>query len=202
MKSSYLIIGLMLAMVLTATYAFAQGCGMPGMGAGGCGMMQHDPAAVPGQPAAENLITLTGTVVAVQANGAALVDTGEARTIVVTCPPAEGEAPVAAFKVGDRIQVSGVLMALSVQPAQEEQTAAADVQTATFKVENILCGMCSASVQEALQRAPGVAQASVTAAGVAKVQYDPAVTNTTALARAIVGARHPHAPMKFKATLQ
>jgi len=75
------------------------------------------------------------------------------------------------------------------------------MQQVTFKVSNILCGMCSAAVQQALQKAAGVKQVSVTTAGIAMVTFDPAVTSVEALARVIAGAKHPHG-LKFKATRQ
>ncbi|MEI6501428.1 MAG: heavy-metal-associated domain-containing protein [Armatimonadota bacterium] len=183
-----------LALVSAQAYAADGCCAPPATQAGG----QTLPA--------ENLLTLTGMVVSLGPGGLALVDIGTAKVYVANCPaPTQGgTAPASPFKVGDRVQVAGVLMALSVQPAPEQGQAApadATLQQAIFKVSNILCGMCSQSVQKALQATAGVTQVNVTEAGIATVTYDPAKTTVEALAKAITHAKHPHG-MVFKATLQ
>jgi len=157
-------------------------------------------------PPVENQLQITGTVVSVEANGAALVDIGTAKVYVIArlAPTADGTPAPSPFKVGDRVQVAGVLMALSVQPAPEQGQAApagATLKQVSFKVENILCGMCSQSVQKALQATAGVTQVNVTEEGTATVTYDPAKTTVETLAKAITHAKHPHG-MVFKATLQ
>jgi len=212
MKTSLLLVIAMLALVVVAGQAFAQGCGMPGMNHGAgpsrpAGSGPHHPAGQwVGQPLppAENMISLAGTVISIAPNGAALVDTGTAKVYVMACtaaPTQDGAPPVSPFKVGDRIQVAGVLAALTIQPATgDTQAQDAQVTQARFRVDNILCGACAASVQQALQAAPGVKQASVTTEGIATVGYDPAVTNPQKLAQVIVRAKHPHG-LKFKATL-
>lgn len=71
-------------------------------------------------PAPENMLQITGTVVSIDSTGAALVDTGKAKVYVVAPPVApnpDGTPAPSPFKVGDRIQVAGVLQALTVQPA-------------------------------------------------------------------------------------
>jgi hypothetical protein len=85
-------------------------------------------------PPAENMLKLTGTVVSIAPNGAALVDTGTAKIYAVApaAPTTDGTTPESPFKVGARIQVSGVLQALSVQPAPTAATAAVDY----------ICTMC------------------------------------------------------------
>lgn len=204
MRASLLIVGLILILAVTATYAVAEGCGMPNMscgsGAGAAGA--KTPAA--DLPPVENQLQIVGTVVSVEANGAALVDIGTGKVYVVArqTPDADGTVPPSPFKVGDRVQVAGILLALSVEPAAAANAPApAALKQVRFHVDNILCGMCSTSVQKALQATPGVQQVSVTVQGTASVGYDPAKTSTEALAKVIAGAKHPHQGMTFKATL-
>ena len=210
MKTSMWVVVAVLAAMLAGGQAFAQGCGMPGMSCGsgqagtaGSGSQHHGGQWVDQQlPPAENMISLVGTVISIAPNGAALVDTGAAQVYVMACaaPTQDGTPPASPFKVGDHIQVAGVLAALSIQPAKDDQQAETNLTQARFKVDNILCGACSASVQQALQAAPGVKQVSVTTEGIATVGYDPAVTNADKLAQVIAHAKHPHG-LKFKATL-
>jgi hypothetical protein len=137
MKKLTVSIVIIIALAAIAGQAFAQGCNMPNMK---CGSEKTSAAAtVPAAgvqtlPPAENLLQLTGTVISIAPNGAALVDTGTARVYVLaqSASTAEGTAPVSPFKVGERIQVSGMLLALSVQPAPAATTAAAEY----------ICTMC------------------------------------------------------------
>lgn len=204
MKTLSLLATIALALTV-AGHALAAGCCPPAGGATPAVGADTTGAASPdgSLPPAENLLTLTGTVLSIAPNGAALVDTGTVKVFVVapSKPTEDGTPPASPFKVGDRVQVAGVLLALSIQPAQDagSQTEAQIIQ-ARFRVDNILCGACATSVQNALQAAPGVKQASVTTEGTATVGYDPAVTNPEKLAQVIAHAKHPHG-LKFKGTL-
>lgn len=206
MKTTLLLIVAVVTLMAVAGTAFAQDC----CGAGGSGHgTHHGTAAAAGDlPPAENMISLTGTVVSVAPNGAALVDTGTAKLYVLAnpTPVADGQAPAAPFKVGDQIQVAGVLLALQIQPTAGTQATEAPAQQVqpkevVFGVSGIMCGMCVQAVQAALTAAPGVTQVEFDQQNRATVTYDPSVTNPEALAKAIAGAKHPHAGMTFKARL-
>jgi copper chaperone len=59
----------------------------------------------------------------------------------------------------------------------------------TLNVQGMTCGGCVASVTRVLKAVPGVAEATVTLQpGVAKVTFDPARTQPTALRAAIEDA--------------
>lgn len=138
MNKALLISGLLLGLAFTATYAFAGGCGMPGMNCGSCAAAAPvAKAPVADGPPAENQLQIIGTVVSVEPNGAALLDIGTAKVYVVApqAPNADGTVPPSPFKVGDRLQVAGVLMALSIQPAPG--TAQAPPAAAVY-----ICTMC------------------------------------------------------------
>jgi copper chaperone CopZ len=206
MKTLLLTVVVVLALTVVAGQALAQGCHSSGPTTasghhGNTGGAQAGQCAHMTPPPAENMISLTGTVVSIAKNGAALVDTGTAKVYVMSCETMMGGNTPSPFKVGDRVQVAGVLAAFTVQPAAAAGGAATNLQQARFQVDNILCGACSTSVQKALQAAPGVKQVSVTTAGIATVGYDPAVTNPQTLAGVIAHAKHPHQGMTFKATL-
>ena len=63
------------------------------------------------------------------------------------------------------------------------------MEAVTLKVAGMTCGGCVASVTRVLKAVPGVTEAMVTLQpGVAKVTFDPARTQPTALRAAIEGA--------------
>ena len=69
---------------------------------------------------------------------------------------------------------------------------AADSQTAVLDVQNMSCPMCPLTVTKALQKVPGVADAKVDFDHkTATVKFDPAKTNTAALAKATTDAGYP-----------
>jgi copper chaperone len=63
------------------------------------------------------------------------------------------------------------------------------MENVTLNVQGMTCGGCVASVTRVLKAVPGVTEAMVTLQpGVAKVTFDPARTQPTALRAAIEGA--------------
>jgi copper chaperone len=63
------------------------------------------------------------------------------------------------------------------------------MENVTLNVQGMTCGGCVASVTRVLKAVPGVTEATVTLQpGVAKVTFDPARTQPTALRAAIEGA--------------
>ena len=63
------------------------------------------------------------------------------------------------------------------------------MQAVTFKVQGMTCGGCVASVTRVLKAVPGVGDVAVTLEpGTAKIAFDPARTNPSALRMAVEGA--------------
>ena len=68
-------------------------------------------------------------------------------------------------------------------------------ETVTIPVHGMSCGGCTASVQRALARHPGVASAAVSLAEKnATVEFDPAATSPDALVQAIRAVGYDAAP--------
>lgn len=80
-------------------------------------------------------------------------------------------------------------VASSPNQAQSAGTTTAESQSATFAIENMTCALCPVTVRKAMEGVTGVKSVSVGFENkTATVLFDPAVTDTAAIAAASTNA--------------
>ena len=90
----------------------------------------------------------------------------------------------------------GLWTAVAISPAQAQSASvtAAESQSATFAIENMTCALCPVTVRKAMEGVSGVKLVSVDFENkTATVVFDPAVTDTAAIATASTNAGYPAA---------
>lgn len=88
----------------------------------------------------------------------------------------------------------GLWTAAAMSPAQAQSAGAttAEPQSATFAIEHMTCALCPVTVRKAMEGVSGVRSVSVDfESKTATVLFDPAVTDTTAIAAASTNAGYP-----------
>lgn len=98
------------------------------------------------------------------------------------------------FTVGAISLWAGAPISSSPAQAQSTEVAAAESQTATFAIENMTCALCPVTVRKAMEGVSGVKSVSVDfEQKTATVAFDPAATDTAAIAAASTNAGYPAA---------
>lgn len=90
--------------------------------------------------------------------------------------------------------LAGSVLPLSATSALSQSPAVtvAEVQTATFTIENMTCALCPVTVKTAMERVDGVHSVRIDfAAKTATVVFDPAKASTEAIAAASTNAGYP-----------
>lgn len=88
-----------------------------------------------------------------------------------------------------------VIATTAVAGAQENEGAPAKLQTETFVVENMTCGLCPITVRKAMAGVEGVQSVAVDfEEKTATVVFDGSVTDTAAIAKASRDAGYPAQP--------
>jgi mercuric ion binding protein len=90
----------------------------------------------------------------------------------------------------------GLWIAAASSPAhaQSAGATAAEPQSATFAIDNMTCALCPVTVRKAMAGVSGVQSVSVDfETKTARVLFDPAVTDTAAIAAAATNAGYPAA---------
>jgi len=88
----------------------------------------------------------------------------------------------------------GLWTAAASSPAQAQSAGAttAESQSAIFAIENMTCALCPVTVRKAMAGVTGVKSVSVDFENnTARVLFDPAVTDTAAIAAASTNAGYP-----------
>jgi mercuric ion binding protein len=92
---------------------------------------------------------------------------------------------------------AGIVSVTAVPPlsAQSAATQAAAIETQTFAIENMTCGLCQITVKKAMAGVEGVRSVDVDFnAKTAAVVFDPAVTTAETIAAASTNAGYPARP--------
>ena len=85
------------------------------------------------------------------------------------------------------IATVGMVTAPVAQPVQ-----AAEMKTVTLDVQNMTCKFCPITVRKALEKVPGVTEATASfKTKTATVSFDPTKTNVQALIKATANAGYP-----------
>ncbi|MCP4382850.1 MAG: heavy-metal-associated domain-containing protein [Hyphomicrobiales bacterium] len=100
---------------------------------------------------------------------------------------------VAALSLGGGGLLSTAAFIPGVAQAQADQIDS--IQTLTFTVERMTCGLCRVTVAMAMEGVEGVHAVAVDlAAKAATVEFDPSVTSADAIAAASTNAGYPAGP--------
>ena len=88
--------------------------------------------------------------------------------------------------------LGGIVASTPFWPGTAQSDQSASIQTATFKVENMFCGLCPVTVKTAMEGVEGVQSVDVDfGAKTATVMFDPAVTSAEAIAAASTDIGYP-----------